>query len=179
MSGGGSVAGHGPALGPSGCVLLGLSRRSRQAPEQGQQSPVWGQQGDGCPLGLGVAKGLAGHPDHQGSAIASQSGGSATTETPGLAPRPVGVMSLQVGAPTSPGVFHSHPNSSRPWGDGASKSPVVESRGSSQHPESADRLPAAPSCRGRQGPRDHPHPWLAEPASCPAWRSWLCVMHRW
>lgn len=34
-------------------------------------------QGDGCPLGLGVFRGLARHPDRQGSATASPSGGSA------------------------------------------------------------------------------------------------------
>ena len=115
-----------------------------------------GCQGDGCPLGLGAFRGLARHPDHQGSATASLSGGSAAW------PRRVGHSNLSR-------VFHSHSASSRAGSDEAVgrwglKSPGVESRGSSQRIQrvQAASLPPPPAEAGRG----------QETPPSPGWQSW-------
>lgn len=151
---------------------------------RGSRAQSGGCRGVGNHLAWGRSGGWPGTLTTRAVPTASQSGGSATMAIPTSAPRRGAPRVCMWGAPTSQ-EFYSHSTSSRAGSDEAVgrwglKSPGVESRGSGQRIQRVQTAsPPPPPTEAGRGHETPPTLRLAEPASHPRWRCWLCVRSRW
>lgn len=142
----GSIAGHSPALGPSGCVLPGLALTEVPAAPEQRQAQSGCCRGVWAHLAWGPSGGWAGTLTTRAVRQTPRVGVSNHGD-PWISTQACGGRESARGVPGLPRLFHGHRDSQgrgavRPWGDGASESPGLESRGSGQRIQSVDRLPA-------------------------------------